>query len=68
MIIPLYNLQAHNDMTNAVLGVEARVRIAKFLKPGLEVTGLAVLHPTEGWVVVLCCSPRHPSQGALGTA
>jgi hypothetical protein len=49
MIIPLYNLQAHNVMTNVVLDAGTDARIAKFLKRGLEVIGLAVLDPMEVW-------------------
>lgn len=49
MIIPLYNLQAHNVMTNVVLDAGTDARVAKFLKRGLEVIGLAVLDPIEVW-------------------
>ena len=49
MIIPLYNLQAHNVMTNVVLDAGTDARVAKFLKRGLEVIGLAVLDPMEVW-------------------
>ena len=49
MIIPLYNLHAHNVMTNVVLDAGTDARVAKFLKRGLEVIGLAVLDPTEVW-------------------
>ena len=49
MIIPLYNLQAHNVMTNVVLDAGTDARIAKFMKRGLEVIGLAVLDPMEVW-------------------
>lgn len=49
MIIPLYNLHAHNVMTNVVLDAGTDARVAKFLKRGLEVIGLAVLDPMEIW-------------------
>jgi len=49
MIIPLYNLQAHNVMPNVVLDAGTDARVAKFLKRGLEVIGLAVLDPAEVW-------------------
>jgi len=49
MIIPLYNLHAHNVMTNVVLDAGTDARVAKFLKRGLEVIGLAVLDPMEVW-------------------
>jgi hypothetical protein len=49
MIIPLYNLHAHNVMTNVVLDAGTDARVAKFLKRGLEVIGLAFLDPVEVW-------------------
>ena len=49
MIIPLYNLHAHNVMTNVVLDAGTDARVAKFLKRGLEVIGLAILDPMEVW-------------------
>ena len=36
-------------MTNVVLGVGTDARVAKFLKRGLEVTGLTVLDSVEIW-------------------
>ena len=47
MIIPLYNLQAHNVMTNVIVDAGTDAKIAKFMKRGLEVIGLAVLEPVE---------------------
>ncbi|KIP06880.1 hypothetical protein PHLGIDRAFT_30283 [Phlebiopsis gigantea 11061_1 CR5-6] len=47
MIIPLYNLQAHNVMTNVIVDAGTDAKIAKFMKRGLEVIGLAVLEPIE---------------------
>ena len=49
MIIPLYHLQAHNFMINIVLDAGTDAHVAKFLKYGLEVIGLAVLDPMEVW-------------------
>ena len=49
MIISLYNFHAHNVMTNIVLDAETDACVAKFLKCGLEVIGLAVLNPMEIW-------------------
>lgn len=49
MIIPLYNLQAHNVMTNVVVDAGTDAKVAKFMKRGLEVIGLAVLEPMEVW-------------------
>ncbi|EKM52408.1 uncharacterized protein PHACADRAFT_260767 [Phanerochaete carnosa HHB-10118-sp] len=47
MIIPLYNLQAHNVMTNVIVDAGTDAKIARFMKRGLEVIGLAVLEPIE---------------------
>ena len=47
MIIPLYNLQAHNVMTNVIVDAGTDAKIAKFQKRGLEVIGLAVVEPIE---------------------
>ena len=49
MIIPLYNLQAHNVMQNVIVDAGTDAKIAKFMKRGLEVIGLAVLEPIEIW-------------------
>lgn len=47
MIIPLYNLQAHNVMTNVIVDAGTDAKIAKFQKRGLEVIGLAMLEVIE---------------------
>lgn len=47
MIIPLYNLQAHNVMTNCIVDAGTDAKIAKFHKRGLEVIGLAMLEVVE---------------------
>ena len=47
MIIPLYNLQAHNVMTNVIVDAGTDARVAKFQKRGLEILGLAILEPVE---------------------
>ncbi|CAL1698329.1 unnamed protein product [Somion occarium] len=49
MIIPLYNLQAHNVMTNVIVDAGTDAKVAKFQRRGLEVIGLAVLEPIEVW-------------------
>ncbi|KAI0070214.1 hypothetical protein K474DRAFT_1632129, partial [Panus rudis PR-1116 ss-1] len=49
MIIPLYNLQAHNVLTNVVVDAGTDAKIARFQKRGLEVIGLATLEPVEVW-------------------
>ncbi|KAG0706202.1 hypothetical protein DFH29DRAFT_902594 [Suillus ampliporus] len=49
MIIPLYNLQAHNVMTNVIVDAGTDAKVAKFVKRGLEIIGLAVLEPIEVW-------------------
>ncbi|EMD34936.1 hypothetical protein CERSUDRAFT_116458 [Gelatoporia subvermispora B] len=51
MIIPLYNLQAHNVMTNVLVDAGTDAKVAKYVKRGLEVIGLAVLEPIELWGV-----------------
>lgn len=47
MIIPLYNLQAHNVMTNVIVDAGTDAKIAKFHKRGLEIIGLAMLEVVE---------------------
>ncbi|KAI6037963.1 hypothetical protein EDC04DRAFT_2570547 [Pisolithus marmoratus] len=48
-IIPLYNLQAHHVMTNTIVDAGTDAKVAKFVKRGLEIVGLAVLEPIEVW-------------------
>ncbi|TFY73228.1 hypothetical protein EWM64_g10784, partial [Hericium alpestre] len=47
MIIPLYNLQAHNVMTNVIVDAGTDAKVAKFMKRGLELIGLATFEPVE---------------------
>ncbi|KAJ6554468.1 hypothetical protein B0H19DRAFT_1153656 [Mycena capillaripes] len=47
MIIPLYNLQAHNVMTNIIVDAGTDAKIARFTKRGIELLDLAVLEPVE---------------------
>ena len=73
MIIPLYNLQAHNVMTNTVVDAGTDAKVAKFQKRGLEVIGLAVLEPVEVWgeapiVSGSSTSTRTSIDGANGSA
>ncbi|SJL10884.1 uncharacterized protein ARMOST_14279 [Armillaria ostoyae] len=49
MIIPLYNLQAHNVMTNIIVDAGTDAKIAKFAKRGMELIDLAVMEPVEVW-------------------
>ncbi|TDL26828.1 hypothetical protein BD410DRAFT_819051 [Rickenella mellea] len=49
MIIPLYNLSAHNVMTNTVLDAGTDAKVAKFLKRKLEMCGLVELEAHEVW-------------------
>ncbi|KAL5479000.1 hypothetical protein ACEPAI_2288 [Sanghuangporus weigelae] len=49
MIVPLYNLSAHNVMTNTVLDAGTDAKVAKFLKRGMEILGLAMLEVVEVW-------------------
>ena len=48
-IIPLYNLQAHNVMTNVIVDAGTDAKIAKFQKRGIELIDLALLEPVEVW-------------------
>jgi hypothetical protein len=41
MIIPLYNLQAHNIMTNVIVDAGTDAKVARFAKRGLEILGLS---------------------------
>ncbi|KAH6912009.1 hypothetical protein BKA70DRAFT_1559510 [Coprinopsis sp. MPI-PUGE-AT-0042] len=50
-IIPLYNLQAHNVLTNTIVDAGTDAKIARFQKRGLELIDLAVLEPVEVWGV-----------------
>ncbi|KAK7055535.1 hypothetical protein R3P38DRAFT_1359721 [Favolaschia claudopus] len=47
MIVPLYNLQAHNVMTNIIVDAGTDAKIARFTKRGIELLDLAVLEPVE---------------------
>ncbi|KAJ7146214.1 hypothetical protein C8R44DRAFT_9557 [Mycena epipterygia] len=47
MIVPLYNLQAHNVMTNVIVDAGTDAKIARFTKRGIEMLDLAVLEPVE---------------------
>ncbi|EIW76640.1 hypothetical protein CONPUDRAFT_129926 [Coniophora puteana RWD-64-598 SS2] len=49
MIIPLYNLQAHNVLQNIIVDAGTDAKVAKFGKRGMEIVGLAFLEPTEVW-------------------
>ncbi|KAG0701003.1 hypothetical protein DFH29DRAFT_853077 [Suillus ampliporus] len=66
MIIPLYNLQAHNVMTNVIVDAGTDAKVAKFIKRGLEIIGLAVLEPIEVWgnTALLGALPVPPSSSA----
>lgn len=64
MIIPLYNLQAHNVMTNVIVDAGTDAKVAKFAKRGLEILGLAVLEPIEVWGTVPLPGALPPSSSA----
>ncbi|KAF5345988.1 hypothetical protein D9757_014361 [Collybiopsis confluens] len=49
MIIPLYNLQAHNVMTNTIVDAGTDAKIAKFTRKGLEMIDLAIMEIVEVW-------------------
>ncbi|KAH8822655.1 hypothetical protein DL96DRAFT_303408 [Flagelloscypha sp. PMI_526] len=48
-IVPLYNLQAHNVMTNVVVDAGTDAKIAKFQRRGLEMIDLGILECVELW-------------------
>ncbi|KIM41789.1 hypothetical protein M413DRAFT_410068 [Hebeloma cylindrosporum] len=48
-IIPLYNLQAHNVMTNVIVDAGTDAKIARFQKRGIEMMEVGVLEPVEVW-------------------
>jgi hypothetical protein len=64
MIIPLYNLQAHNVMTNVIVDAGTDAKVAKFFKRGLEIIGLAVLEPIEVWGSASLLGALPPSSSA----
>jgi hypothetical protein len=64
MIIPLYNLQAHNVMTNVIVDAGTDAKVAKFAKRGLEILGLAILEPIEVWGAVPLPGALPPSGSA----
>ena len=49
MIVPLYNLSAHNVMTNTILDAGTDAKIAKFHKRSLDLLGVVMLEPIEVW-------------------
>ena len=49
MIVPLYNLSAHNVMTNTVLDAGTDAKVAKFHKRSMEILALAVFECIEVW-------------------
>ncbi|KAG1812398.1 uncharacterized protein BJ212DRAFT_1483037 [Suillus subaureus] len=61
MIIPLYNLQAHNIMTNVIVDAGTDTKVARFAKRGLEILGLAILKPIKVWGTVLLPGALLPS-------
>lgn len=68
MIIPLYNLQAHNVMTNVVVDAGTDAKVAKFMRRGLEVIGLAVLEPMEVWAGGIGTGPMMAAPGSARTS
>ena len=63
-IIPLYNLQAHNVMTNVIVDAGTDAKVAKFARRGLEIIGLAVLEPVEVWGAASLLGALPPSGSA----
>ncbi|TRM63144.1 hypothetical protein BD626DRAFT_495649 [Schizophyllum amplum] len=52
-IVPLYNLQAHNVMTNTIVDAGTDAKIGKFQRKGLELIDLAILEPVEPFLRAL---------------
>ncbi|KIY69481.1 hypothetical protein CYLTODRAFT_420660 [Cylindrobasidium torrendii FP15055 ss-10] len=50
-IIPLYNLQAHNVLTNTVVDAGTDAKIARFGRRGMEMMELVQVEPVEVWAV-----------------
>ena len=48
-IVPLYNLQAHNVMTNVIVDAGTDAKIAKFQRRGIVLIDLVSLEPVEVW-------------------
>ncbi|KZT34165.1 hypothetical protein SISSUDRAFT_1122441 [Sistotremastrum suecicum HHB10207 ss-3] len=63
-IIPLYNLSAHNVMTNTILDAGTDARIAKFTKRGIDLVGLAALEVVESWGVPVDSVPSTAETGS----
>ncbi|KAG8833493.1 hypothetical protein FRC17_010605 [Serendipita sp. 399] len=71
-MIPLYNLHAHNVMTNVITDAGTDAKIAKFFKRGLEIMGLAMLEPVEvygkyAWNDSLDALDSHNATSNVGT-
>ncbi|KAJ7630109.1 hypothetical protein DFH06DRAFT_706643 [Mycena polygramma] len=66
MIVPLYNLQAHNVMTNIIVDAGTDAKIARFTKRGIEMLDLAVLEPVE--VYAGGGAPTGAGEGAYPTS
>lgn len=48
-IVPLYNLSAHNVMTNTVTDAGTDAKVAKFQRRGLEIMRVGTWEPIEVW-------------------
>lgn len=48
-IVPLYNLAAHNVMTNTVTDAGTDAKVAKFQRRGLEIMRVGMWEPIEVW-------------------
>lgn len=58
-IVPLYNLQAHNVMTNVIVDAGTDAKIAKFQRRGIVLIDLVSLEPVEVWGDVSFCTGRN---------
>ena len=57
--MPLYNLQAHNVMTNVIVDAGTDAKIAKFQRRGIVLIDLVSLEPVEVWGDLLSCTGRN---------
>ncbi|KAJ3846673.1 hypothetical protein EV368DRAFT_52449 [Lentinula lateritia] len=67
LIIPLYNLQAHNVMTNTIVDAGTDAKIARFTRKGLEMIDLAIMEVVEVWPTPTNTNNGVSTTGARGS-
>ncbi|KAJ3890177.1 hypothetical protein GG344DRAFT_50081 [Lentinula edodes] len=67
LIIPLYNLQAHNVMTNTIVDAGTDAKIARFTRKGLEMIDLAVMEVVEVWPTPSGAATTNTNNGVSST-